>query len=174
MILTWPERDTLRTLHQRDGAGDFDALWQRVLAFKAGQDFALSARGVSLKPHAREVLTWTSDRALLALATSRGASTGAVLEHLDIHGYFQLVYTAVNSLRLKPDPWVVQEVARQFALDPDHIALVGDSEPDIGCANAAGALSVAVGHSWRGGAQQPALAVDSLAELPAALLPLLP
>ena len=163
-LYTAPERLTLKRFV--DGS---EETWQKAVAFKKQLDMALSIDVVTLKKGAREALQWASERYLLALGTGRGASTEPLLERLDISGYFQVIYHAVNSERLKPDPWVVYEVMRQFALRDGEVAFVGDSAHDVSCARNANALSIAVGENWKFGTDTPDIAIPDISHLIATL-----
>lgn len=136
-----------------------------VAAFMQSRDFDTVVREITLKPGARALLDWCSERMLLVLATNRGPTTARVLEHLDIAGYFQIVHTAETMVRPKPDPWVVTTMIEHLSLAPAAFAFVGDSSYDIRCAKAGGIRSIGVGDNWKDGADAPDYAAADLYEV---------
>jgi|GEM_PF-2531373 len=163
-LFTAPERMSMARF-----VDDSEDTWNRAVAFKQQLDLSLSIDSVTMKEGARDALQWASERYLLALGTGRGASTEPLLQRLDINGYFQVIYTAVNSEKLKPDPWVVHEVMRQFALRDGELLFVGDSAHDISCAANAGIMSIAVGENWKFGPDNPDIALPDISHLIPAL-----
>lgn len=69
----------------------------------------------------------------------------------------------------KPGPGMVHGFARHIGVDPEHVALVGDSTHDLHAARAAGAIGIAVlsGPATRADLEPHAdYVIDSIADLP--------
>jgi phosphoglycolate phosphatase len=100
----------------------------------------------------------------LGLATNRGITVPALLEHLGLTGLFDAIASAQDHVRPKPAPDILQLCLCRAATVPRAAVYVGDSAIDLEAAHAAGTHFVAVGprldHSRH---------LKSLAELPSAL-----
>ena len=62
------------------------------------------------------------------------------------HDVFDPVMGAAGGRKVKPDPQTTLDILKQWNLIPDEVLFVGDSEPDIHTAIAAGVRSV--GCEW--------------------------
>lgn len=74
----------------------------------------------------------------LAVATNRSDTMGKVLEIHGIAHYFDLVVTALDVKRPKPDPEQLNRVLAHFKIRPEAMLYVGDSLLDARAAEAAG------------------------------------
>ncbi|MFW5901932.1 MAG: HAD family hydrolase, partial [Thermodesulfobacteriota bacterium] len=74
----------------------------------------------------------------LAVATNRSDTMGKVLEVHEIDHYFDLVVTALDVKRPKPDPEQLNRVLSHFKQPPEAMLYVGDSLLDARAAEAAG------------------------------------
>lgn len=107
----------------------------------------------------------------MGVVTSKG--TPMTMRGLEVFGlgrFFDVIVTADDVDRHKPDPHPLQEAARGLGLDAAHTAYVGDSPHDMEAAIAAGAVSVAAlwGAFPRDRVLEPGpdFAIESIAELP--------
>ena len=90
-------------------------------------------------------------RLRLACVTNKTASfTLPLLEATGLSGYFELVVSGDSLPKKKPDPLPLLHVARQFALAPARVLVVGDSPVDTGSARAAGCPVFCVSYGYRG------------------------
>jgi pyrophosphatase PpaX len=112
----------------------------------------------------------------LGIVTAKRRSTVALaFDRLPgLEGNFEVVITAEDTERHKPDPAPVVEALGRLGADPAEAAYVGDSPFDVRAAKAAGAFAVAV--TWGGihdrerlEQEEPDVLVDTAEELLAVL-----
>ncbi len=100
----------------------------------------------------------------LALATNRSATVPALIEHLGLSGVFDAVASALDKVRPKPAPDILQLCLQRANVDASRAVYVGDSKIDRLAAESAGTHFIAVGrrvdHHHR---------IPTLADLPPAL-----
>lgn len=142
---------------------------ERAKEFKKNYDFTEAARLIKFNPDIKKIIGSLSEKYLMAVATNRGNSVYALLEQMEICGYFQKIFNIENIKEPKPSPWVVHEICRQFSVSPEEVAFVGDTSADVSCAARAGAVSVAVGEMWKDGEDAPDYVIKNLSELAALL-----
>jgi len=117
-----------------------------VDAFRRAQPYNNRLHEIVALPLADSVLQQAAQQvARRALLTNRGSSTRPLLEQLGWAAHFDPVISAVDVLYPKPDPEGLLKIAEDWALDPHELAFVGDSDVDVACARAGGALAVYVG-----------------------------
>lgn len=82
----------------------------------------------------------------LAVATSRRSDAAqSVVRALNIAHHFEHVEgTGGTTLRAKPSPDLLHELARRMSLDPSRVLMVGDTPRDIAAGRAAGMGTAAV------------------------------
>lgn len=86
----------------------------------------------------------------LACVTNKPmAFTVPLLQQKGLEGYFDVVYGGDSLPRKKPDPLPLQQVCRDFCLEPRQVLAIGDSSNDAQAARAAGCpvLSVPYGYN---------------------------
>ena len=110
----------------------------------------------------------------MGIVTSKGTPMARRgIELFGLEGYFDVVVTADDVTRYKPDPYPVQHAASLLGVPATQCAYVGDSPHDIDAGRAAGAFTVAV--TWgvsdtpRLKAAKPDFILDDIEELPALL-----
>lgn len=114
---------------------DADARWLEAYA----------CQETSLLPGAREALERLAPRVALGLVTSGDHSrVSAELQRLGLSGFFRTAVFGQDVSRRKPDPQGLLIALDRLGLSPTEAAYVGDSPEDVGMAQAAGALAVAV------------------------------
>lgn len=103
---------------------------------------------ISLFPGMKELLqTLKQEGYKLGLVTSRlKGTTMQGLEKYEIKDYFDVVITADDTTKHKPDPEPILITLDRLGSEPEHSIMVGDSLFDIGCARNAAVKSVLV--SW--------------------------
>ncbi|MGI6368179.1 MAG: HAD family hydrolase [Anaerolineae bacterium] len=81
----------------------------------------------------------------LAVVTTRARPEAkAFLEHCGIAGFFDIVVTRQDVLRMKPHPEPVQLAARQLGVPTEVCLMVGDTVNDVLSARRAGAYALGV------------------------------
>lgn len=100
----------------------------------------------SPKPGIDEALAFVRSRGLrLALASSSPYRViRAVLDALGLNGTFEVVHSAEEEARGKPDPAVYLTTARKLGIEPGECAAVEDSPNGLLSAKAAGMKCIAV------------------------------
>lgn len=73
-----------------------------------------------------------------AVNTNAKSDVHKTLQAMDLEGFFDLVVSASDVSRPKPDPEGVNQILEFFALPPDRAAYIGDSLLDQQAARAAG------------------------------------
>jgi 2-phosphoglycolate phosphatase len=121
-------------------------------------------------PGAKQALAdLQTENVRLALATNKPRTTTlAVLHALDLTKYFSAV-TAGGDGPLKPAPDSLLRIFAELGVDAKDTWMVGDGPQDIGAANAAGCVGIAVGGGFASRSRleeaKPDAWIDSLAEL---------
>lgn len=97
-------------------------------------------------PGVKDVLHELSRRGYkLGVVTSKRRATARPgLAHFGLDRFFEVIMTANDTTRHKPDPEPVLAAMEALGCSDGQTAYVGDSTYDVDCANAAGVLSVAV------------------------------
>jgi pyrophosphatase PpaX len=103
-------------------------------------------------PYVKEVLhaLRTSGVKLGVVTTKMRESTKRSLAWCGLDGLFDVLVTLEDVTHPKPHPEPVLTAMRELGATPERTLMVGDSPFDIQSANAAGAVSVAVGWSLKG------------------------
>jgi pyrophosphatase PpaX len=98
-----------------------------------------------LYPHVKETLGELRQRGYrTGLVTSKYRPSAKLsLEVHALEAFFDLIMTADDTPRHKPDPMPLVVAAERLALDPREILYVGDSTHDLNCAHGAGCRAVA-------------------------------
>ncbi len=82
----------------------------------------------------------------LAVATGKSRrGLDVALRAVQLHGIFEASRTSDETAG-KPDPRMLQELTREFGLDPARVLMVGDTTHDLQMARSAGCSSVAVSY----------------------------
>jgi pyrophosphatase PpaX len=121
-------------------------LEQVVARYRAHQDAHLE-RMTSLFPGALDVLQWArSEQVPVGVVTSKGRGmTTRSLRHVGLADAFDVIITADDTTRHKPDPLPVQQALQQLGIVPDRALFVGDSTHDMHAGRRAGTFTGAVG-----------------------------
>jgi phosphoglycolate phosphatase len=158
-----------------------------AVSFAASEVFAARARGDAAKLGAMHEVTRNMDQApffrmlrppfelrpfmielkrryKLGLATNRSATVPALVEHLGLGGVFDAVASALDQVRPKPAPDILQLCLRRAAVDAAHAVYVGDSRIDREAAESAGTHFIGVGSRL-----EHHRLIETIAELRAAL-----
>ena len=93
---------------------------------------------LQMEPGLVELLIRLRGRCRLAVATNRSTTVGAVLERFRLADYFDLVVSAFDVKRPKPDPECLLKILDRFSISAHEALFVGDSKVDAETAAAAG------------------------------------
>lgn len=114
------------------------------------------------EPHLREFLGFLRPAFFIALATNRTTTTAAVLSFHGLTDRFDMVVSAKDVARPKPDPEAFIRILGHFGLTPREAVYIGDSEVDEAFAANAGVPLIA----YRNPQLQAAYYLDSFAAGP--------
>jgi len=104
-------------------------------------------------------------RLRLACVTNKSASfTLPLLEATHLSEYFELVVSGDSLPKKKPDPLPLLHVAAQFALAPERLLVIGDSDNDASAARSAGCPVVCVPYGYPGGRDVRELDCDAIVD----------
>jgi phosphoglycolate phosphatase len=140
-----------------------------AISFAAAEVFAARARGDAAKLRRMQELTRGMDqtpffkmlrtpfelrpfmldvkrRYKVALATNRSATVPALIEHLGLSEIFDAVASALDKVRPKPAPDILQLCLERAGVDASRAVYVGDSKVDREAAEAAGMHFIGVGN----------------------------
>jgi phosphoglycolate phosphatase len=96
-----------------------------------------------MTPHLIALLNRLRPAFKTAVATNRTDTMGQVLELHGLADCFDLVVTALDVDRPKPDPEQLWTILRHFELSPEQLLFIGDSQVDAEAAGSAGVPFVA-------------------------------
>jgi phosphoglycolate phosphatase len=117
--------------------------YQAVLNFTRDFDYTPFIGMMVEEPHLREFLQFVRRERYTALATNRTTTTGAVLNFHRLADDFDLVISAQDVSRPKPDPEAFVRILAHFNLAPFEAIYIGDSQVDEHFAANAGVPFVA-------------------------------
>jgi len=122
-----------------------EQIQQARTAYRA-RHIELLGEGARLMPGARELLCWLARRKILiAAATNRSRTTALpLLSRTGISPLFDLVVTAEDVERLKPDPEQILRILSHFSCPPHHAVFVGDMVVDYEAGRRAGVPTIIV------------------------------
>ena len=105
--------------------------------------------GVSLYPGVPETLDRLAEGHRMAVVTAKArAATLSVLEYLGISKYFDVVITANDVRKPKPDPEGVGKILEELRERPQCSMLIGDTQTDVATAKNAGIVSCVVTYGY--------------------------
>ncbi|MBT8351044.1 MAG: HAD family hydrolase [Deltaproteobacteria bacterium] len=98
---------------------------------------------MEIEPHLKPLLKKLRPGFKTAIATNRTDTMDRVLIEHGLTELFDLVVTASDVKRPKPDPEPLVKIIEYFGLDPQHMIYVGDSKLDESAAKSAGVVMIA-------------------------------
>jgi phosphoglycolate phosphatase len=114
-----------------------------VFRFYRGIDYSPFIPMMVEEPHLREFLAFLRRQYHTALATNRTSTTQAVLDYHGLTADFDLVVSAQDVARPKPDREAFVRILEHFGLEPRQALFIGDSRVDEEFAANAGVPFVA-------------------------------
>jgi phosphoglycolate phosphatase len=115
----------------------------RVHTYRQTLDYTPFIQKMDMEPGVIEFLNFIRPWAKTAISTNRTNTIGQVLELFALNPYFDLVVSALDVHRPKPDPESIHKIMTRFKADPEHCLFIGDSEVDAQTALNAGIPLVA-------------------------------
>lgn len=113
------------------------------LAYAASLDYRQFIPFMTPEPELEGSLACLVKAMPLALATNRGGSVRAVLQHFALEAYFSVVVTSKDVPQPKPSPDMLLLALSRMGLAAEEVVFVGDSELDQAAARACGMRFVA-------------------------------
>jgi HAD superfamily hydrolase (TIGR01509 family) len=128
--------------------------------------------GVTIMPHAREMLTWTKAHPRGLVTGSSRVEVTQVLPLIGEMASFDIIVAAEDVSRSKPAPDGYQKAMAALGLEPQQCVVVEDSTSGIEAGRSAGALVIAVRAGNFGGWDQSGAhhRIDTLEQLTPALV----
>jgi phosphoglycolate phosphatase len=122
-----------------------EAAEKRALDFLKNQvDLKQFVEYLIMEPNLLEALEAIRQRKIItAISTNRTTSMKHVMERFKLWPYFDMVVTALDVERPKPNGEMVEKILSRFNLRKEEVLFVGDSEVDQKTAEASGVRFVA-------------------------------
>ncbi len=132
--------DSIHCLFKEDGEAEARA----VRFLKEQVDFKDFIPYLVMEPCLLETLSSLRERRIMtAISTNRTTSMPHIMERFHLQPYFDMVVTALDVARPKPDPESVNLILDRLAVRREETLYIGDSEIDLGTARSAGVTFVA-------------------------------
>lgn len=87
---------------------------------------------------------------LAAISTRYGPSVPETLKRNNIFHYFDLILTADEVTKVKPDPEGIQKVLKFFSIKPEEAMFIGDSPADVEAGKNAQVKTIGVSFGFHG------------------------
>ena len=112
-------------------------------AFRGTLNYMEFIPDMAIEPHLKPLVRALRPRCKTAIVTNRTDTMPAILSEYGLEGDFDMVVTAWDVRRPKPDPEGLLKVLDHFRLRPDEALYVGDTRVDEAASAAAGIPFVA-------------------------------
>ncbi|MBI5602191.1 MAG: HAD family hydrolase [Deltaproteobacteria bacterium] len=122
----------------RDGS-----LRDQVDLYRQNLDYTSFFRMMEMEPGLLDFLAFIRPWAKTAISTNRTTTIGPVLTLFSLDPWFDLVVSALDVDRPKPDPESIYKIMSYFKVGPEECLFIGDSEVDAQTALSAGVPLVA-------------------------------
>ncbi len=132
--------DSIHCLFENDPEGEARAVkfWKEKINFLDFIPYLI------MEPHLMETLSTIKSKGVkTAISTNRTNSMPYIMERFKLRPYFDMVVTALDVARPKPDPESVIKVLGAFSVKAEETLYIGDSEIDLNTARSAGVTFVA-------------------------------
>lgn len=120
-----------------------DALRAQVDRYRQNLDYTSFIRMMEMEPGLLDFLAFIRPWAKTAISTNRTTTIGPVLALFSLEPWFDLVVSALDVDRPKPDPESIYKIMSYFKVGPEECLFIGDSEVDAQTALSAGVPLVA-------------------------------
>ncbi len=123
----------------------------------------------------REVIAELKSRGyeIASLSNKPHRYTVDIVEKLFGKGYFADVRGMIEGVPIKPDPTSFLDIAQKLGFSAENTVMIGDSDPDINVAQAAGASSITVSWGYRTREELKAAGAKTIIDKPCELLEIL-
>jgi phosphoglycolate phosphatase len=115
----------------------------RVNQYRQTLDYTPFIQKMEIEPGLIPFLEYIRTWAKTAVSTNRTNTIGAVLDTFGLTPYFDMVVSALDVRRPKPDPESVYRIMDRFKINRKRCLFIGDSEVDAQTASNAGVPLVA-------------------------------
>jgi HAD superfamily hydrolase (TIGR01509 family) len=97
-----------------------------------------------MEPNLLEILNILKQRGICrAISTNRTTTMKAIMERFGLRPYFDVVVTALDVAKPKPDPESVAKILETLSISRERTLYVGDSEVDEETASSSGVKFIA-------------------------------
>ena len=120
-----------------------DSLREEAHRFRQELDYTPFIRAMEMEADLIPFLTYIRPRIKTAINTNRTTTIHQVLKQFCLEGYFDLVVSALDVSRPKPDPESLYKILSHFQVKAEACFYVGDSEVDAETARRAGVPLIA-------------------------------
>ncbi len=144
-----PDALIARALEAQGCSGDDVALRARLRRWFDAATLAAPLAGGTVYPGIAELLAALSRHLPLVAVTNKPTPLArAVLDAAGLLPYLQAVHGADEPALRKPAPAMLLAACARLGLEPHELLMVGDAEPDMRSAHAAGCRAVLVGWGY--------------------------
>ncbi len=137
-------------MHTGDGVIRYlfpdDAQFQAAQAFRRQMGYLEFIQYMQIEPHLKQLLSHLRPACKTAIATNRTDTMPRVLAENGLTDAFDLVVTAMDVAKPKPDPEQLVKIMDHFGVTARQVVYIGDSELDQMAADAAGIPLIAYGN----------------------------
>lgn len=136
-------------VHAHTGDESIAYLFKNPESFRAAQAFRTTMNymefipDMEIEPHLKPLIKALRPRYKTAIVTNRTDTMPAIMSEYDLKEDFDMVVTAWDVERPKPDPEGLIKVLDHFRISPDEAIYVGDTHVDEAASAAAGITFVA-------------------------------
>ncbi len=140
---------------------EMDSLYE-VYKYMTGVGYPRFINYMKIEPGLRQLLdALKSNGYIRAVATNRTDTMPSVLKEHDLENQFDMVVTAADVKRPKPEPDQLFKIMEKFQLKPRQIIFIGDSQYDAMASFKAGTLFIA----FKNNSLKADFCVDSMMEI---------
>ncbi|MCX8023329.1 MAG: HAD family hydrolase [Syntrophorhabdaceae bacterium] len=122
-----------------------EELGNKALNFlKQNVDMVQFISYLKMEPNLMEVLQILKERGIKrAICTNRTTTMGPIMERFGLRPFFDVVVTALDTSKPKPDPESVSIIIQKLNVEKDRVLYIGDSEVDMETAGSSGVRFIA-------------------------------
>ncbi len=116
---------------------------RQALEARKNLDYCDFLKYMRPEPYVKETLANLKRRFKIGMATSRTNTIHKLLKLYDLHHFFEVIISALDVKRVKPNPEALYKIMDIFKIDCQEVVYVGDAEVDAEMARQAGVVFVA-------------------------------
>lgn len=103
---------------------------EEVNSYRSSLDYTPFLRHMQMEPDLPDFLRLIKPKYHTAISTNRSDTMAMVLDTFNLRSWFDIVVTALDVSRPKPDPEGMVRIMEYFQVKPDEIIYIGDSTVD--------------------------------------------